>query len=299
MNDGAGRPVRKIDRKLKIVLWVLCGLILLNLGILYLSAKGLGVSRYEISTPKIAETIRIVQLTDLHNSEFGKDNKRLIRKVTGQKPDLILITGDLLNQREERTDIAEELIRSLSEIAPVYVSFGNHELGYQKKYGNDLRTLYTQAGATVLNFNWTAVTIRNQTIRLGGLYGYCVPLRYLERGEASRSECEFLQDFEQTADLKLLLCHMPLCWIMMDSLDSWNIDLVLCGHVHGGQVRIPFVGGLWAPDQGWFPGKESGLYQSADGTKQMVLSRGLGSTETIPRFNNIPEIVVLDLVPMD
>lgn len=263
------------------------------------SADALCVERYTASTDKLTAPIRIVQLTDLHNSEFGDGNSRLVRKVARQEPDLILITGDLLNLSEERTDIAEELITGLCEIAPVYVSYGNHEVGYEGNYGADLQTVYTAAGATVLEFDWEDVEVNGQILRLGGLYGYCLPEKYEETGEARKNECDYLRDFQDTERYTVLLCHMPVSWIQYGSLESWNVDCVLSGHVHGGQVRLPWIGGLWAPDQGWFPGRECGLYWSEDGRRVMVLSRGLGNTERLPRLNNVPEVLVLDLLPAD
>lgn len=263
------------------------------------SADALCVGRYTVSTEKLTAPVRIVQLTDLHNSEFGDGNSRLVRKVARQEPDLILITGDLLNLSEERTDIAEELITGLCEIAPVYVSYGNHEVGYEGNYGADLRTVYTAAGATVLEFDWEDVEVNGQILRLGGLYGYCLPEKYEETGEARKNECDYLRDFQDTERYTVLLCHMPVSWIQYGSLESWNVDCVLSGHVHGGQVRLPWIGGLWAPDQGWFPGRECGLYWSEDGHRVMVLSRGLGNTERLPRLNNVPEVLVLDLLPAD
>lgn len=262
-----------------------------------LSSYGLSVSRYSLSAPALTRSIRIVQLTDLHNSVFGPHNRRLVEKVAAQEPDLILLTGDLLNYNEERTDLAEELITQLAAIAPVYVSYGNHEKAYEKNYGADLAAVYTVAGATVLEREWVDLTIKGQQIRLGGIYGYCLPGDLLKTGEARKGECSFLESFQDTEQYKILMCHVPFCWIAVGSLDYWKADCVLCGHVHGGQIRIPFVGGLWAPDQGWFPGRERGLYFSKDGSKTMVLSRGLGNTDQLPRFNNIPEILVLDLLP--
>ena len=262
-----------------------------------LSAHGLSVTHYSIAANGFTQPVRIVQLTDLHNSVFGAHNKRLVEKVSEQEPDLIVITGDLINLKEERTDIAEELIEQLAFIAPVYVSYGNHEMAYEKNYGADLAAVYTAVGATVLEREWVDLTIKGQQIRLGGIYGYCLPGDLLKTGEARKGECSFLESFQDTEQYKILMCHVPFCWIAVGSLDYWKADCVLCGHVHGGQVRIPFVGGLWAPDQGWFPGRECGLYFSKDGSKTMVLSRGLGNTDQLPRFNNIPEILVLDLLP--
>ncbi len=262
-----------------------------------LSVYGLSVCRYSITVPSFTRLIRIVQLTDLHNSVFGSHNGRLVQKVAAQEPDLILITGDLLNLNEERTDIAVELIEQLAAIAPVYVSYGNHETGYEKNYGADLASVYAEAGAQVLERNWVDLTVKGQQLRLGGIYGYCLPGNLLSTGEARADECAFLESFQDTELYKILLCHMPYSWIVSGSLDDWDVDCVLCGHVHGGQLRFPFIGCLWAPDQGWFPGRECGLYSSEDGTKTMVLSRGLGNTDQLPRFNNIPEILVLDLLP--
>lgn len=125
-----------------------------------------------------------------------------------------------------------------------------------------------------------------------------MPAKYLDSGEARQHETRFMEAFQNTELPKILMCHMPYSWIVQGSLDSWDVDVVLCGHVHGGQVRIPWVGGLWAPDQGWFPGRECGLYWSKDGSRVMVLSRGLGNTDRYPRFNNIPEISVLELIPV-
>lgn len=264
---------------------------------LYSSAYFLTESFYGISSPKVSEPIHIVQLTDLHNSEFGENNSELVKRVAAQQPDLILVTGDLLNQDAERTDIATTLVSGLKEIAPVYVSFGNHESAFERKYGADLRALYSEAGATVLEYDWADLTVKGQKIRLGGLYGYCLPGELLETGEARENECAFLEEFQDTDELKILMCHMPVCWQINGSLDSWNVDIVFAGHAHGGQIVIPGVGGLKSPDRGWFPGREQGLYWSKDGKKVLVLSRGLGNREKIPRFNNIPEILVAEIVP--
>lgn len=263
---------------------------------LYSSSYMLSVSLYEIKSSKISEKIRIVQITDLHNSQFGDDNEKLTNLVCEQEPDLIVMTGDLLNTTGESTEIAVNLISDLRYVAPVYISRGNHEIDFEGSHNVDISAVFSVAGAIVLERDYTDIDINNQSIRLGGIYGYCLP----EENEAARvDETIFLENFQKTNILKVLLTHMPLAWYHSGSLNTWDIDVVFAGHTHGGQIRLPFIGGLWAPDQGWFPGKEAGLYYSEDQEKVMVLSRGLGSAEKIPRFNNIPEIVVVDIIPED
>ena len=258
------------------------------------SAHTLTTTHYKLPYSTIS-SLRIVQLTDLHNSEFGEDNARLVSAVRDQSPDLILLTGDLLNSDEQRTDIATDLIAKLCDIAPVYFSNGNHEIEYEERYGVDIDELYREAGAVVLEKEYQDITVKNQKIRLGGIYGYCLPGKYLETGEANPEETAFLEAFQDTDLPKILMCHMPVCWMINGSLDDWDVDYVFAGHLHGGEVILPFVGGLYGPDLGWFPGKLEGLYSSENGEKTLVLSRGLGTNEIIPRFNNIPEVMVVDI----
>ena len=274
---------------------VLCLLIAFFVFELLISKYGLAVSSYTVTADTAAGGIRILQLTDLHNSTFGKDNSRLIEKAAAQEPDLILLTGDLVNSDEESTETAVHLIAALSEIAPVYISLGNHELEHEANFGTDITALYEAAGGTVLEMEYIDIEVNGTALRIGGLYGYCIPARYLETNEADPEECAFLTDLQETDRYTILLTHMPVCWILNNGISEWDIDLVFTGHAHGGQIILPFVGGLWAPDQGWFPGRLQGLMYSDDGTNTLVLSRGLGSSEVIPRWNNVPEIVVVDL----
>ena len=210
---------------------------------------------------------------------------------------MIMITGDLLDRNEERTDIAAGLISALTDVAPVYVSLGNHEAEYTARYGTDLERLYTDAGAVVLNGRQTDVTVNGQVITVGGIYDYCLPKRAYWTEFTVSAEYSFLKDLEESEHYTVLLCHMPVSWVRYGSLEEWDVDCVLTGHAHGGQIRFPLIGGLWAPDEGWFPGRICGAYHSEDGSRTAILSRGLGNTDWVPRFNNVPEIVVVDLAP--
>ena len=241
-------------------------LLLLFIKNLYNSKYAFTVTTYHLPTTNISTSLRILQLTDLHNSEFGTHNSRLINSVRAQSPDLILLTGDL---------------------------------EYQENYGVDVDELYRKAGAVVLEKQYQDITVNDQKVRLGGIYGYCLPGKYLETGEADQEECTFLEEFQNTDLPTILMCHMPVCWMINGSLDAWDVDYVFSGHVHGGEVILPFIGGLYGPDLGWFPGRMEGIFTSENKEKTLILSRGLGTSERIPRFNNIPEIMVVDIQGKD
>lgn len=295
----SGKGVKKAKRR-QVILAVCLVLAVLAVYVLWeldRSKNGLCVSYYEVPSQKLTEPVRIVQLSDLHNSEFGEGNARLLEAVEAEKPDLILVTGDMVNMNSESNAVALSLLKELTKLAPVYVSMGNHELAYQQNFSIDLAALYAETGAAVLDFAWKDIDVKGERLRIGGIYGYCLPEIYLATGEARPEECDFMKEFQNTDRCSILLCHMPVCWIINGALDYWDADCVFAGHAHGGQVRLFGRIGLYAPDQGWFPGRLWGLYHSKDGGKTMVLSRGLGTMEAVPRFGNVPEIVVTDLVP--
>lgn len=258
----------------------------------FLASKyALSVSYYSLSDDRI-ERVRIVQISDLHNSEFGKNNHRLIETVVDQNPDLILITGDLLNSNEDNIETATCLIENLTVIADVYISIGNHEKDYRERTGIGINSLYTDAGAVVLDETYIDISINGQELRIGGVYGYCLPMRFVNEEGFRQDQCELLTEFQNTERYKILMSHLPYSWWNYSFGNEWDVDLVLCGHTHGGQVIIPFVGGLYDGETGWFPGQVSGYKK--DGA-DIIVSRGLGNTEKLPRFNNTPEIVVIDI----
>lgn len=256
---------------------------------LILSQKYISVTRYLYQNPEIKANFKIVDLTDLHNYQYGTENRRLINKVKNESPDVIFLTGDMLNADEERTDILMNLIQQLVKIAPVYASLGNHEIEYMQLSGNrNLIVQMEEAGATVLNKKYIDIEIKNQKIRLGGIYGYV-----LSPDDKEDTEQTFMEEFQDTDRFKILLSHMPEGLLLWKSMEHWDVDLVFSGHVHGGQMRIPFVGGLYDPEEGFFPTYTKGMYECGNGT--MVLSAGLGSSRGIPRVNNLPELVVCEI----
>lgn len=255
------------------------------------------VTEYVIPDPSVTPSVRIAHLSDVHNKEYGDDNAELIEAVSASNPDLIFITGDSVNNDEQNIEPAVRLVEQLTKIAPVYFSYGNHELMNEENFGGNIGAHMEAAGATVLDFAYQDVDIHDQKLRIGGIYGYCVPSKYLETNEADEEECAFLSEFQNTDRTTILLAHMPYSWIDLDGLNEWNVDIIFAGHSHGGQMDLPLFGPVYAPDQGWFPDEVSGKFISDDGEKTLIVSRGLGDSVEIPRLNNDWELVVVDLVP--
>lgn len=262
-------------------------LALLGAGLL-LSKYGLGVTRLEIgleSLPEGFDGFRIVQLSDLHGSSFGEGNARLIEKVRAEEPELIALTGDFLDEGKTERELPEleALVRELAAIAPVYFVSGNHDWASGEAY-----TLFETLGSA------GAVCLRNEHLRLerGGdsivLAGVDDPNGPAEMPEPD----EFVAQLRREApeDFVLLLAHRAYWAERYPELD---VDLILCGHTHGGIVRLPFVGGLAASNMGLFPEYDAGLFELPGYT--LFISRGLGNSVPLPRFLNTPEIVSITL----
>lgn len=279
------RKYAKKTKKILIICMILSSFILLNI---FLSQKYVRVTQYKYENLGIKNNFKIVHLTDLHNYQFGVKNSRLIKKIENQEPDVIFMTGDMLNENGD-TDILLNLIKQLKAIAPVYASLGNHEINYMRYSGKDtLITSMEQAGAVVMDKQYIDIEIKGEKVRIGGIYGYV-----LSPDKVKGEEQFFMEEFQDTDRFKILLSHMPEGLLLWKSMEYWDVDLVFSGHVHGGQVRLPFVGGLYDPEEGYFPTYTKGMFECGKGT--MILSAGLGSSRGIPRINNLPEVVVCEV----
>lgn len=255
----------------------------------------LQTTSYEVSA-NISSPIRIVHLSDLHSWEFGENNGELVELVKAQSPELILMTGDMLDMTDADARVACGLVRTLAELAPVYYGYGNHEKAWERENGKSLALELTEAGAVVLDCSYADIEIGGQALRLGGYHAYYRrPHMTTDSPEQQALENAFFEEFEDTDRYKILLNHIPTAWLDWGLMDDFPVDLVLTGHYHGGQVRLPFVGGVIAPYVGWFPEFTEGMYAGQQAT--VILSTGLGSSPGIPRVNNPPQVVVVDLVP--
>lgn len=263
---------------------------------IWTSSNYLTVNNYIFVTEKATNDIRMVVLSDLHDHEFGDNNHKLIGKVQSQKPDLILLDGDFLNEDSENADIPCGLIRALSEFAPVYFALGNHEKAYMQKNGTNLIQQLETAGAKVLEEEYVDIEINGTEIRLGGMYDYAFGLNGEDEASAIPvKEGNYLKDFQNTDRVKVMMAHRPDSFIFGDASSYWDVDLVVSGHNHGGQVVIPFLGGIFGGDQGKFPEYVHGMYRKDK--MHIFITSGLGSEgQILPRFNNLPEIAVLTIL---
>ena len=280
----------KKEKKFFQITWiVLLILIILIVVMTVISKYGLTVTGYELDSKKIQEKFKIVQLTDLHNMEFGDKNRRLINKINKLQPNLVCMVGDMLNRDNESLTVVTDLIKQLAEKYKVFFSLGNHETDYEKNFSTDLKRPLEEAGAVVLDNEYQEIEINGNKMYIGGIssYGLIEP-------SGDGSEYRFMKEFEQLDGFKLLMCHIPAGMLLWKGLETWNVDLVLSGHEHGGQIILPVIGPLFSQDEGFFPTYTSGQYEIAGHT--LILSRGLGnSNRFVPRFNNIPEIVYTDV----
>lgn len=254
-------------------------------------------SSYSVSLEGISDPLRVVLISDLHGKSFGRDNARLISKIREQTPDAVFLVGDMLDRSADEADARKlfRLVEALCEIAPVYFAPGNHELTYMQTDASFL-TQVAEVGAVVVNDSYVDVTIAGQPLRIGGTMGHGFAFGRTEEEFKASPEYRFLTDFEHTDIPKICLAHMPDTFIFNGAFLLWDVDLVFSGHTHGGLIRIPFVGGLYAPMQEWFPEYDKGYYRLGP-HMQMVITSGLAGYRFIPRVNNPPELAVVELIP--
>lgn len=251
--------------------------------------KSIVISNFNISEAAVPNEFigfRILQVSDLHNEEFGTDNKKLIYKIKNNNPDIIVITGDTVDSRRTDFDISLDFIKQVIQIAPTYYVIGNHETRVYDEYLVFEKKMI-DLGVHVLRNQSELITKNNQSLQIIGMDD---PDIYNSTIDTNDYMYEILNQLNDPEKYTILLSHRP---ELFDLYSDANIDLVFSGHVHGGQVQIPFVGGLVGPHQGLLPKYDAGLY--TDENTNMILSRGLGNSLFPFRINNRPEITVTTL----
>lgn len=249
------------------------------------SREDLEISRYEVASQKLPESFdgfKIVQLSDLHGAEFGEDGMELVEKVKELEPDIIALTGDFVTDEGDLAAV-EKLAARLVKLCPVYFVSGNHEFG--SGLAVKVRNILERAGVKYLSNEYLTISRGEDEILLGGVED---PLAYADM----LSPDELAQKMNDAAPdaFKILLGHRNY-W--MTEYPELPVDLIFCGHAHGGLIRIPGVGGLIGTDRRLFPDFDAGEYNN--GRYTLIVSRGLGNSVSIPRIFNRPEIVCVEL----
>lgn len=275
--------------RLVILFLVLC----LTLGtlIVYDNFK-IDVTEYAIESvdlPKNFDGFKIVHLSDLHNTEFGNDNEKLLKIIKEQKPDAVFVTGDTIDGFYTNIQIPIELFKEILKICDVYFVVGNHESRVNINIYTEFINTLTEIGVIVLKDSCALIEKGEEKIQVIGL------------NDASEYKADYNSDYtvkitetinnlDDESFFSILLSHHP---ELFPEYKNTDIDLVFSGHAHGGQFRLPFIGGIIAPEQGLFPEFDAGVFNENNTT--MIVSRGLGNSIVPVRINNSPEVVVVAL----
>lgn len=243
---------------------------------------------YTITSSRLPEAFhgfRIAQISDLHNAEMGEDNEKLLSLLRESRPNIIVFTGDLIDSRRTDLQVALDFARSAVQIAPCYFVTGNHEARKSEEFLLQMEEALARAGVTVLRNEMVTLSIGDAQIYLGGIDD-----PFLGTREEWDNMWQSMDTIYPEEGFRILLAHRPEHFQRYCQAD---IDLALTGHVHGGQFRLPFLGGLFGPGQGLFPKYDSGVFTQEN--THMVVSRGIGNSLIPLRFNNRPEVVLVVL----
>jgi len=256
-----------------------------------LGNTNLEITEYYVYSSRIPDSFdgfKIAQISDLHNAEFGDENEDLLMLLSQIGPDIIVLTGDLIDSRQTDIDIARDFAGKAVQIAPVYYVTGNHEARIPEY--EQLKTGLADLGVTVLENQKVQITRDRESITLIGIQDPSFQEDYLF-GDAETVARQAITSLQNESDsFTILLSHRP---ELFDLYVDTGMDLVFSGHTHGGQFQLPFLGGLVAPNQGLFPEYDAGQFHEDNTT--MLVSRGLGNSIIPVRLNNSPEILVAKL----
>ena len=278
-------------KRTSIILAVVAAILFALIAWIIWGNTALELNTYTISSSKLPQSFdgyRIAHVSDLHNAEMGKNNEKLLTMLRDADPDMIAITGDLVDSRNTDIEVALQFVREAVKIAPCYYVTGNHEARISEY--DELKEAMEAAGVTVLKDAQTEISLTGEFITLIGVNDPSYQTDYLF-GDAKTVMNTKLEELHTEQDrFTILLSHRP---ELFETYVDHDLDLVLSGHAHGGQFRLPFVGGLVAPNQGFFPEYDAGLY-SMNHTN-MIVSRGIGNSILPFRFNNRPEVIIIEL----
>lgn len=256
----------------------------------WLSSFPIRVRRYTVTSDKIKSSVRIAVVSDLHSTRYGKNQRRLIEKLKSLNCDLIAMPGDIIDDHKPLTH-ADAFLRQIGKIAPAFYCTGNHENIDTLLTLKQVKKRVREQGIQVLDRRQVKVKVNGVTLILAGIDD---PRKYARTDRDREEEKTLMKTFSQIKDqpeFTVLLAHRP---ERADLYQSFGFDLILSGHAHGGQVRIPgLINGLYAPNQGWFPKRAGGCYQ--EGKSTLVVSRGLCQRFPLPRIWNPVEIAVVEL----
>lgn len=246
--------------------------------------KSITVTEFRVESEKIPESfsgLRIAQISDLHNCRFGEGNERLLSVLGEARPDIIVMTGDIIDSYRTDVDVGCEFVREAVKIAPCLYVMGNHENRVSKEY-KTFKEAMVEAGVEVLENECYTLEKDGGSITFIGLSDFVYDSPHI---------LPTLRELAGKAEgYKIVLSHKP---DFFEDYARAEADLVFCGHAHGGQIRLPLLGGVIAPGQGLFPEYYEGIHQKEN--TGMIVSRGLGNSLWLFRVNNRPEIVVAQL----
>ncbi len=279
-------------KKMKRILFIVLAIVLAALAVwIAWGNTALEVNLYTVTSSRLPghfDGYRIAHISDLHNAQMGENNENLLDILRETEPDIIAITGDLIDSRNTNVSIALQFVEDAMKIAPCYYVAGNHEARV-KEY-DVLKAGLVSAGVVVLEDTQTEITIEDESIILIGVSDPSFQTDYLFGDSETVMDAVLTKIHTDEDGFSILLSHRP---ELFDVYADHNFDLVLSGHAHGGQFRLPFIGGVVAPNQGLFPGFDAGIY--TDGNTSMLVSRGIGNSAFPIRINNRPEVILIEL----